>query len=632
MDGLILITILFPLNYVFIVRPLSKEIDRLYYTNQDLKESYQLLERFFSINNVLIAFMDAKFNFIRLNQAYADTDQRDPSYYIGKNHFELFPNEENEAIFKAVIQSGKPYTVTEKPFEYPGNPERGITYWDWSLLPINDDKGQVVQLLFALYDVTTRKRAQLALSESERRFRAVFNQTFQQMGLLDPSGNTLLLNQTALGFSELSQAEVTGKPFWQLPWWVSTADSATVPNGSLQTAISNAANGSVFHGERSIKTGTGKPAIMDMTFKPLLDDQGNTRLIIYEAHDITQRVDAERALQESDKEIKRLYHAEMRAHVRADALRDTVQALSGSLNSSDVSDNKATLVLTWNDNSINETGFTVQRMNVTGGWVDLATIASPLDQPNTHGKRSYTDTTFQLNTSSYSYRVVAKNTVGYGGAFMSLTVQSISAEVLVIVAPSNLTATLQAGTAGPQVNLAWTDNASNETGFIVQRSTDGLTFAQIGTTPARNNTGNVTYIDTTVNPGTTYYYQVAAEVTGRGSSTFSPIARVTLPVAPADPINLVTVNGPNGNGISRSVNLTWASSTTNVTGLTIQRATNATFTNGVTTATVGAGVTTLTQTGLSRNTVYFYRIRANNGAFVTSAWVSATPLSITTNP
>ncbi len=69
---------------------------------------------------------------------------------------------------------------------------------------------------------------------------------------------------------------------------------------------------------------------------------------------------------------------------------------------------------------------------MTGGgpWVDVGTIASPLDQPNTHGTRSFTDTTFPVNANVYYYRVVAQNTIGYGGEFMSLTAESVSDPVL----------------------------------------------------------------------------------------------------------------------------------------------------------------------------------------------------------
>jgi len=96
--------------------------------------------------------------------------------------------------------------------------------------------------------------------------------------------------------------------------------------------------------------------------------------------------------------------------------------------------------------------------------------------------------------------------------------------------------------------------------------------------------------------------------------------------------NLAAVNGPNGPGNNRRVILTWTDNSGNETGFTIQRATNATFTSGLSSVQVGAGVTTLTQSGLNRNTRYWYRIRANNGPYVSSAWTNATPFPITTNP
>ena len=105
-----------------------------------------------------------------------------------------------------------------------------------------------------------------------------------------------------------------------------------------------------------------------------------------------------------------------------------------------------------------------------------------------------------------------------------------------------------------------------------------------------------------------------------------------MPAIPTAPSGFTAVNGPNGNGNSRSVILNWADTSSNETGFTIQRATNAAFTAGLNTANVAANIITLTQTGLSRNTTYYYRIRANNGPVVSSGWVEATPLPITTNP
>lgn len=122
-----------------------------------LSETNALLERIFDTTTVLIAYLDPEFNFIRVNRAYAEIDERLQDFYPGKNHFELFPNQENEAIFRKVVQTGAPYFAYEKAFEYHEHPERGVTYWDWSLLPVKGDRGQVEALLLTIINVTERK-------------------------------------------------------------------------------------------------------------------------------------------------------------------------------------------------------------------------------------------------------------------------------------------------------------------------------------------------------------------------------------------------------------------------------------------------------------------------------------------
>jgi hypothetical protein len=196
-------------------------------------------------------------------------------------------------------------------------------------------------------------------------------------------------------------------------------------------------------------------------------------------------------------------------------------------------------------------------------------------------------------------------------------------------APSNLAATL---VAGPKINLSFKDTATNETSFEVERSTDnGATYTLVATLPALTGTGTVTYVDTITTSASdvTYTYRVRA-----GNvfySAYSNIASVTVPALPVVPTNFTVVNGPNGNK-SRSVILNWIDNSSNETGFTIQRATNALFTQGLTTTTVGANVQTLTVTGLSKNTQYWFRIRANNGTIIFTAWMNANPFPITTLP
>ena len=55
--------------------------------------------------------------------------------------------------------------------------------------------------------------------------------------------------------------------------------------------------------------------------------------------------------------------------------------------------NNRRVQLTWNDNSITETSFVVQRTANGTTWTDVGTLTSPLNQPNTHGTRTFVDTT-----------------------------------------------------------------------------------------------------------------------------------------------------------------------------------------------------------------------------------------------
>jgi len=87
------------------------------------------------------------------------------------------------------------------------------------------------------------------------------------------------------------------------------------------------------------------------------------------------------------------------------------------------------LTLTWMDNSITETEFEIEVTSDGFTWVSLGTIPVSLDQPNTHGPRSFIDTNY--SESRIAYRVVAKNTIGYGMEFPALTVKSMSAPYFV---------------------------------------------------------------------------------------------------------------------------------------------------------------------------------------------------------
>ena len=237
---------------------------------------------------------------------------------------------------------------------------------------------------------------------------------------------------------------------------------------------------------------------------------------------------------------------------------------------------------------------------------------------------TFTDTS-AVAGATYAYRVFASNAAGDSVAAVPTLVGPVRPTP---AAPTNLVATLR---TGPQVRLTFRDNASNgasELFFVIERA-DGLgPFVPIATAPRNGGTGNVTFFDTTALPGHTYSYRVAAVTVG-SQSDYSNTAGATLPALPAAP-SAFTATAVRV-GARERVTLTWVDNATTETGFTIQRATNAGFTNGLRTANLGADVTSLVQNNLVR-IPYYYRIRANNTIVGSSAWVNVSPFPVPAAP
>lgn len=148
----------------------ERELKRVHDESRNISE---LLDRMFSAAHPLIAYMDKEFTFLRVNRAYAEADGRTPEFFVGKKHFDLYPHEENEKIFQSVIATGQPFSVRAKPFEYAEHPERGVTYWDWSLQPVKNASGEVEGLVLCLVDVTERMRAEAEIKRYARGLEAL---------------------------------------------------------------------------------------------------------------------------------------------------------------------------------------------------------------------------------------------------------------------------------------------------------------------------------------------------------------------------------------------------------------------------------------------------------------------------
>lgn len=171
--------------------------------------------------------------------------------------------------------------------------------------------------------------------------------------------------------------------------------------------------------------------------------------------------------------------------------------------------------LSWTNNAGNDTGMIVERAVNGGAFATLATLPA--------NSTSHRDDTAAAGTA-YAYRVRAANAAGTSAASNEAAATTPG---VAPAAPSNLSATVISGT---EVKLGWSDNSDDETGFVIERATDGGTFEHVATTVA----GATEHADKSVTVGQTYVYRLRA-ANGFGSSDPSNTA-AAAPRAPGGPI------------------------------------------------------------------------------------------------
>jgi PAS domain S-box-containing protein len=137
---------------------------------------------------------------------------------------------------------------------------------------------------------------QEAMQDAELRLRAMFDHTFQLMGVLTPAGRVLEMNRAALDFAGLCSDDVVGRAFWETGWWRhSEAEQARV-----RWAVAEAAAGRFVRYEVDLPGADGEVRTIDLSLKPVLDEEGRVAFLIPEGRDISETKWAERALRVSE--------------------------------------------------------------------------------------------------------------------------------------------------------------------------------------------------------------------------------------------------------------------------------------------------------------------------------------------
>jgi fibronectin type III domain protein len=227
------------------------------------------------------------------------------------------------------------------------------------------------------------------------------------------------------------------------------------------------------------------------------------------------------------------------------------------------------------------------------GWLNAS-----LSQTTAPSTLTVTATTGSLTAGTYTASVAVTSAAASNSPqflFLTFTVTSPPPE-----APSGLTATV---VSSSQIDLTWTDNASNEDGFDLEQCTGAgcTSFVEIALGP------NVTsYQSTGLSAETSYSYRVRAR-NSAGNSAYSNTVSATTPPTMPPPTDLTAT------AVSSSrIDLTWTDNSSDEDGFQIERCTGAGCTDFEHIATVPRDFPRYPDSGLSAGTSYSYRVRASN--------------------
>lgn len=280
-----------------------------------------------------LAYLDPQFNFLAVNSAYCQQSGHSREELLGRNHFELFPNPENQEIFQRVRDTGEAVSFRAKPFEFLDQPERGVTYWDWTLVPVKGTDGQVQGLVFSLLDVTEQIRRageRERLLQENRAQREFLEHLLQSapVGVAVVKGEDHrfeLVNSTYQSTPGTREVPGPGRAVAE----IFDGETARKTEQLVERAFQRNETISVRE-ERNSAEPEGAPTFWDVDYVPMHDDAGEVERVLILTHDVTEQVRAETALRRQNEELQALtQELDAYAHTVAHDLKQPLAILTG---------------------------------------------------------------------------------------------------------------------------------------------------------------------------------------------------------------------------------------------------------------------------------------------------------------
>jgi PAS domain S-box-containing protein len=237
--------------------------------------------------------LDREWRFTYVNAAAERAIGASRKELVGQNFWELFP----ETAGTQVEDHYRRAVRDQAPVEFE-NFYHGWRRW-FAIKAYPTGQGG---LSIYFRDITERKQAQESLRESQERLRAIYDGTYEYIGLLAPDGTLLEANRASLEFAGNTRADVAGRPFWDTPWFAGTPGAPEV----IRESVARAAKGDFVRFEATLQRPSGDFQTFDLSLHPIRNERGEVALIVPEGRNITERKRVEEEVKRSNDQLTRV--------------------------------------------------------------------------------------------------------------------------------------------------------------------------------------------------------------------------------------------------------------------------------------------------------------------------------------
>ena len=261
-------------------------------TEKELLESKERYKTLVEQQTEMITRWKPDGTFTYVNDVYCNFFGKTKDELIGKRYIPQMPVEDLERFSKFFMSLDMNNPVGQFTHRLI-KPDGEIRWLRWTDTAIFDDEGSIIEYQTVGRDITARKRAEVALKESEQQLQLIFENAPIGMALTDLSKSFIKVNKAYCDIIGYSKKELLNMTYEE----ITHPDDAEMEKEILEQTINGTGNN--FHYEKRYIHKNGKTVYVDLRLNVLRDTLGKPYQQIAQVVDITERIVSDQKLKQT---------------------------------------------------------------------------------------------------------------------------------------------------------------------------------------------------------------------------------------------------------------------------------------------------------------------------------------------